>query len=173
MSLTESRELPSWTTKCGAETLKVVQVTLDDGEIVWRIDNGKSIGADLHWDTFEEVKYAFDVTRPIFESSHQLSGCCLSLDYTLGPTREISESEEKFAYATPCAKQSLSIVRKTTMTGRDVWDVTNGHDDHPVAMMYETFESAKEAYETAVEMIKLLHGECCVISDHSIVCPMV
>lgn len=167
----ESEELPSWTTQCGAQSLRIVQVTQADGTTAWDIDNGKINRNELYFPTLEEAKSTFNLVKSVIESNHQNNlRCCMDPDYALGPTRESIESkevEEKLAYATSCGRQLIYVVRKTTMTGRDVWDVTNGHDDHPVAMMYDSFADAKASYLNCVEMVKSLHIDCCIIPDHN------
>lgn len=161
--MSESEELPSWTTQCGAQTLSVFQIILPSGETAWEV--GESMRLRWQVDTFAEAKRAYNMIKSVIEGNHQnVLRCCVNPNYALGPTRESAEPEEKLAYATPCGRRSISVVRKTTITGRDVWDVTNGHDDHVVAEMFDTFESAKSSYEFLVDAIKMLHADCCIIT---------
>lgn len=156
-----------WASKCGSQQLNLVSRELPDGSIVWNINNAS--GSTMNsYSSSEEAEIAFFQAVEIFESLHQNSiGCCGDPNYMLGQTIEqAAESEEKLAYATPCGRKTISVVRKSTMTGRSVWDVTTGTDNHPIAMMYDTFDQAKNAYEDAVDMIKDLHQNCCIISDH-------
>lgn len=161
-----SEELPTWTTQCGSQSLRIVEVIQADGSTAWDVNTGKINRLELYFPTRESAIRAFHFIKSIIEGNHQnVLQCCVNPDYTLGPTRATESEEEKLSYATPCARQLISVVRKTTMTGRDVWDLTTGRSENPVAMMYNSFESAKSAFESGVDSLKLLHIDCCIIPN--------
>jgi hypothetical protein len=173
--MSESQELPSWTTQCGSETLCIIRVVRDDGAVVWELDNGKIHRVNPQFPTFESVEHTFNTAKSMIESNHQNNlQCCVNPDYAIGPTRILESEGATLEYVTPCKKQRVTVVRKTTMTGRDVWDIINDNGENPsthpvssnpVAMMLDSFESAKSSFEHVVKMLKSMHEECCTISD--------
>lgn len=152
--MSRSQEFPSWITRCKRDTLSVAQKMRSNGGFTWCVINTDlTHSVDIGANTFDEAKRILDIAKPMLDLLHQnIIGCCAS-------------PEEKLAYATPCAKETISVVRKPTMTGRDVWDVTDGRTDQPVTMMFESFEAAKSTYEIHVNLLKARHGGCCIISD--------